>query len=183
MMESAYLCVILHTMHKKITIYRDFNLFSNSWYNPRWRPRWRPLLVMSQTSSSATTHKIYLILLRRSKAFHQRRNRFEMMQHIKNSGEGSINSPPPTPLVPRWGVNLRVRPRVEIERKRYIHTAPNKFLTRNRLNRTKIKTSCRLKVLYKQNILNGSVWMKWSVKSFSGGRRFRPVPWGISLKL
>ena len=28
------------------------------------------ILVTSQASSSATTHKIYLILLRRSKAFH-----------------------------------------------------------------------------------------------------------------
>ena len=42
----------------------------------------------SQASSSATTHKIYLILLRRSKAFHWRQNRFEILQHIKNSEEG-----------------------------------------------------------------------------------------------
>ena len=52
--QSDYLCVILHVKHTKITIYRDFNLISNSWKNTRWRP----LLVKSQASSSATTHKI-----------------------------------------------------------------------------------------------------------------------------
>ena len=45
-----------------ITISRCFNLISNSWENPRWRP----LLVTSQASSSATIHKIYLILSKNS---------------------------------------------------------------------------------------------------------------------
>ena len=58
-MKSAYLCVIFHVKH---TISRGFNLIFNSWWNPRWRPRWRPLLVTSRIPSSATTHKIYLIL-------------------------------------------------------------------------------------------------------------------------
>ena len=40
---------------QKITISRGFKLISNSSKNPRWRP----LLVATQTSSSATTHKIY----------------------------------------------------------------------------------------------------------------------------
>ena len=31
MMQRAYLCVIFHVKHKKITIYRDFNLISDSW--------------------------------------------------------------------------------------------------------------------------------------------------------
>ena len=31
MMESAYLCVILHVQDTKIVTYRDFNLISNSW--------------------------------------------------------------------------------------------------------------------------------------------------------
>ena len=31
MMQSAYLCVILHFKHKKITISRGFSLISNSW--------------------------------------------------------------------------------------------------------------------------------------------------------
>ena len=83
-----------------ITISRCFNLISNSWKNLRWRPRWRPLLVTSQASSSATFLKIYLILLRRSKAFQWRQNRFETLQHIKNSGEGSIYPP----RVTWWGV-------------------------------------------------------------------------------
>ena len=30
-MQRAYLCVIFHVKHKKITIYRDFNLISDSW--------------------------------------------------------------------------------------------------------------------------------------------------------
>ena len=37
---------------QKIIVCSDFNLISNSW----WNPRWRPLLVTSQASSSATTH-------------------------------------------------------------------------------------------------------------------------------
>ena len=49
-------------------------------------------MVTSQASSSATTHKIYLIVLRRSKAFHRRQNRFKILQDIKNSGEGFHNS-------------------------------------------------------------------------------------------
>ena len=36
----------------------------------------------------AAINKIYLILLRRSKAFQWGKNRFEIVQHIKNSGEG-----------------------------------------------------------------------------------------------
>ena len=31
--QSDYLYVILHVRHTKITIYRDFNLISNSWKN------------------------------------------------------------------------------------------------------------------------------------------------------
>ena len=59
-------CVCFNVKHKKNTISRGFSLIPISLQNPRW---W-PLLVTSQASSSATTHKIYLILLRTSKAFH-----------------------------------------------------------------------------------------------------------------
>ena len=52
-MQSAYLCIIFHVKHKKITMCPGFNLISNSWQNPRW---W-PLLVTWQASSSVTTHK------------------------------------------------------------------------------------------------------------------------------
>ena len=31
MLQSAYLCVILHVQDKKIASYHDFNLISNSW--------------------------------------------------------------------------------------------------------------------------------------------------------
>ena len=66
--------------------------------------------MTSQTSSSATTHKIYLILWRRSEAFHWRQNRFVILQHIKNSREGGeIHQPP---LYHGGGMTLRVRPRV-----------------------------------------------------------------------
>ena len=66
--------------------------------------------MTSQASSSATTHKIYLIVLRRSKAFHWRQNRFKILQDFKNSGEG-FHQPPP-PLYHGEAMNLLVRPRV-----------------------------------------------------------------------
>ena len=70
--------------------------------------------MTSQASSSATTHKIYLIVLRRSKAFHRRQNRFKILQDIKNSGEGFHQTPPPPPppLYHGEAMNLLVRPRV-----------------------------------------------------------------------
>ena len=51
--------------------------------------------MTSHASSSATINKIYLILLRRSKVFQWGKNRFEILQHIKNSGEG-FHIPPPS---------------------------------------------------------------------------------------
>ena len=65
--------------------------------------------MRSQASSRATTHKIYPILLRRSKTFHWRQNRFEILRHIKTLGEGFHQPPPPTY---HGGRTLRVRPRV-----------------------------------------------------------------------
>ena len=65
---------------------------------------------MSQASSSATTQKIYLILLSRSKAFHWRQNHFKILQHIKTSREG-FHQPPPTPLYHGGGMNLHVCPK------------------------------------------------------------------------
>ena len=52
--------------------------------------------MTSHASSSATINKIYLIFLRRSKAFQWRQNRFEILQHIKNSGERFHLPPPPS---------------------------------------------------------------------------------------
>ena len=41
-------------------------------------------------------------------------NRFEIMQHTKNSGEGFLQPPPPSPtLYYGGGINLRVRLRVK----------------------------------------------------------------------
>ena len=67
------------------------------------------ILVTSQTSSSATTHKIYLILKRRFTLKDQRlstegKNRFEILQHIKNSRGVPSTAPPPPPctMVGLW---------------------------------------------------------------------------------
>ena len=73
--------------------------FSWSW----WRPWSRPLLVTPQASSSATTHKTYFILLSRSKAFNYRQNLFEILQHIRNPGEG-FHPPPSAPPCTTVGV-------------------------------------------------------------------------------
>ena len=90
-----------------------------------------------QASSSATTRKIYEILLGRSKAFHLKRNRFEILQHIKNTGDGVPSNPfPLRPLVPRWGMNLRVRPRVN--RFLYVRSASVNEKNRNNNNNNPI---------------------------------------------
>ena len=103
MMQNSYLCVILYVRHKKNTISRSYNLIFNSFVKSHMVAKMAPLLVTSQASSSAATDKIYLILLRRSKAVHLRQNRFEILQHIKNSREGSHQPPPPPLNVLRWG--------------------------------------------------------------------------------
>ena len=53
--------------------------------------------MTSQTSSSATTHKIYPMFLRRSEAFHWMENRFEILQQIKKLRGG-------------WGGGIHQRP-------------------------------------------------------------------------
>ena len=65
--------------------------------------------MTSQASSSATIHKIYLILLRRSKAFQWRQNCFEILQRIKNSEEGQwwIQGRAPLIFRPKWGPKSR----------------------------------------------------------------------------
>ena len=47
--------------------------------------------------------EIYLTSIRRSKVFDWRQNRFEILQHIKNSGKGFHPTPPPPPYT-RVGV-------------------------------------------------------------------------------
>ena len=96
MVQWIYLCVIFHVKHKTYH-FRGLYLISKSSHNLRWRPRWWQLLVTSQASSSATTHKIYLTLLRRSKDFHWMQNHLEILQHIKNFRERFHQRPPPTP--------------------------------------------------------------------------------------
>ena len=84
-----------------MTIFPDFNLISSSWQNPRWQP----LLVTSQAFSSSTIHKIYLVLLRKSKA-----------KSFRNTATyqklwGGIPSTP-SPRYHGGDMNLLVRPRV-----------------------------------------------------------------------
>ena len=106
-MQSAYLCIILHVKHKKLPFIAVSNRFliigniqdgCHCWWHHR-------------LPAAPPPNKIYLILLRRSKAFHWRLNRFEILQHIKNTGEGFHQ--PSLPLYHGGGVNLRVHPRVK----------------------------------------------------------------------
>ena len=97
----------LHVKNKKkihfLALLTSFLLFGK---NLRWGPRWQPCLVTLQASSNAATHKPppNLILLIRSKAFHWKQNRFEILQHTKNPRDrDSIN---PSPLEPWWGYDF-----------------------------------------------------------------------------
>ena len=107
MMQKAYLNVILHVKHRKLSFIAILTWFlilgeiqdsDHCWWCHR--PPAAPPLIKNKTR-----------LLSRSKAFHWRQKRFKILQIIliKNSGEGSYPPPPP---IPRWGMNLRVRPRV-----------------------------------------------------------------------
>ena len=109
MMQKAYLNVILHVKHRKLSFIAILTWFlilgeiqdgDHCWW--RHRPPAAPPLIKNKTR-----------LLSRSKAFHWRQNRFKILQIIliKNSGEG-FHPPPLPPSIPRWGMNLRVRPSV-----------------------------------------------------------------------
>ena len=60
-MQSAYLCVIFHVKHKKLPFLAVLTYFL---FLVKYK------MATSQAPSSATTLKIYLNLLKRSKAFH-----------------------------------------------------------------------------------------------------------------
>ena len=63
---SVYLCVILHVKHKKLS-----SIAILTWFLILGKTQdAKPLPVTPRASSSATNNKVYLILLRRSKAFH-----------------------------------------------------------------------------------------------------------------
>ena len=108
--QSAYLYVIFHVKHKRYHFSRFFT--------------WFPILGKIQDGAKMANiiggvtglqHglEIYLASLRRSKVFDWRQNRFEILQHIKNSGKGFHPTPPPPLLYQGGGMNLRVRPRVK----------------------------------------------------------------------
>ena len=65
-----------------------------SWSNSRWGPRWRPLLVTSEVSSAATTHKIYLIVLRRKRLSTKGKIVLKYCKTYQISGKGFRQSLP-----------------------------------------------------------------------------------------
>ena len=87
-MQSAYLYVILHVRYKKLPFIAVFTLFRILGDHCSWRHRLPAASPLSQ---------IYLIFLQRSKAFHWRQNRFEILQRIKNCAEGFHPPLPPHP--------------------------------------------------------------------------------------
>ena len=99
MKRSTYLGIILHVKHKTFPILGVFTWFLILGKIQDSGLRWWPCLVTSQTSSSASTHKLYLILSRRSKVFHWKYCLFKILQHIQNSSKG-FHQPA---LVPWWG--------------------------------------------------------------------------------
>ena len=103
-MQSAYLCIIIHVKQlPSLAVLTRFLILGKiqdgGQDGGHWWWRHRPPAA-----------KLYLILLRRSKAFQWRQNRFETLQHIKNSGE-RFHLPSSCTLV--GGMILRVRPRVK----------------------------------------------------------------------
>ena len=116
MMQRAYLNVILHVKHKKLSFIAILTWFlilgeiqdGNHFWWRHWPPSAPP-----PVNKIINNNWINLIFLSRSKAFHWRQNRFKILQIIliKNSVEGFH---PPLPLIPRWGMNLRVRTRVTL---------------------------------------------------------------------
>ena len=70
--KFLFICYFIYQAQKKNTISRGYNLIFNSFVKSDMVAKMAPLLVTSQASSSAATDKIYLILLRRSKAVHLR---------------------------------------------------------------------------------------------------------------
>ena len=82
-MQSAYLYVIVHVKHEKLPFLEvlTWSLILGKIQDGGQDSRL--LLVTSQASSSATTHEIYLILLRRSNAFH-----LKILQHWSKTPGG-----------------------------------------------------------------------------------------------
>ena len=112
-MQTVYICVIFHVKHKKLSFLSVLTWFlilgkiQHGGKNGKycwWRHR--------PPAAPPPIKYICVILLRRSKAFHQRWNHFKILQHIKNSGEGF--HPSPLPLDHSAGINLLVHvcPRV-----------------------------------------------------------------------
>ena len=111
MMQSTNLCVILRVRHKNVSFLAVFTWFlildkiqdggqdnDHIWW--RHRPPAAPSPIK------------YISFCWEDQRLDLGQNRFEILQLIKNSGEGFYQFPPLL-LVQRWGVTLRVRPRVK----------------------------------------------------------------------
>ena len=108
--ECLFMCYFSYKAQKNI-ISRGFNLMSNSWQ----KPKWRLLLVTSQASSSTTTPKNILHLVKKIKGFPLKVKSFQnTATYQKLLGEVPSTPPPPPPLYHTRGMNLRVRPRDKI---------------------------------------------------------------------
>ena len=98
--------VLFYVSRTKNTIFRGLNLISYSWQSRRWRPMWRPLLLTSQGSSSATTHKY--TSLRKIKGFPTEGKSVSKYRNMsKNSGERFHQHS--SPLYYGGGINLSAR--------------------------------------------------------------------------
>ena len=101
MKQSTYLCVIYMSRTRKKFIFSPFLL--DFYFLVKSKMGAKMTTMFGDVTGLQQRHHpwVYIILSRRSKAFHWKQNRFEILQHIKNlmDSRGSIN---PSPLEPRW---------------------------------------------------------------------------------
>ena len=95
-----------------VAVVMRYDITSSRWTSHFWV---KVLVFSTSLNNSATTHKIYLILLRRSMAFHLNKKKCQIVLKYcnisKTPGRGYI--PPPSPTVPQWGMKFLVPPRVK----------------------------------------------------------------------
>ena len=107
MMQRAYLNVILHVKHRKLSFIAILTWFlilgeiqdgDHCW----WRHR-------PPAAAPPIKNKPHLVEYIKGFPLKAKSFRNTANYHDQNFGEGFH---PPLPLIPRWGMNLRVRPRV-----------------------------------------------------------------------
>ena len=96
MKQSTYLCVIYMSRTRKKFILSPFLL--DFYFLVKSKMGAKMTTMFGDVTGLQQRHHpwVYIILSRRSKAFHWKQNRFEILQHIKNlmDSRGSINPPP-----------------------------------------------------------------------------------------